>query len=115
MHAHTCSAAEDEHRFLSKRPSAAFFCHDTVMDYFMYMAFADSDTLQAEYMDDPCFRGVYLLFAERATLQRAQLLRASAPGGSAYFRCWTRMQWIGGLPDRFVSSPLACAQTSGSR
>jgi hypothetical protein len=98
-----------------KRFTGAVLPHDTVMDYFMYMAFADDDTLQAEYMDDPRFMGVYLLFAERAPLQRAQLLRPSAAGGPAYIGCWARMQWIGGLPDRFVSSPLACAQTSGPR
>jgi hypothetical protein len=73
-----------EYRLLVTRPmqsqdakdvQGAFFRHDTVMDYFMYMAFADDDTLQAEYMDDPRFRGVYLLFAEKAPLQRARLLR----------------------------------------
>jgi len=73
-----------EYRLLVMRPmhspdakdvQAAFFRHDTVMDYFMYIAFADDDTLQAEYMDDPRFRGVYLLFAEKAPLQRARLLR----------------------------------------
>jgi DNA replicative helicase MCM subunit Mcm2 (Cdc46/Mcm family) len=59
----------------AKSAQAAFFRHDTVMDYFMYIAFADDDDLQTKYMDDPRFRGVYLLFAERALLERAQLLR----------------------------------------
>lgn len=51
------------------------FRHDKVMDFFMFIAFTGDEQLQLQYMDDPKFRGVYLLFAQTAELEVARRLR----------------------------------------
>jgi hypothetical protein len=51
------------------------FRHEKVMDFFMQIAFADSSQLQIKYLEDPKFRGVYLLFAQTADLETARRLR----------------------------------------
>lgn len=58
-----------------KAVQAAVFRHDIVMDYFIYFAFLDDEALQILHVNDARFRGVYLLFAERAPPERARLLR----------------------------------------
>jgi hypothetical protein len=45
------------------------------MDFFMFIAFTGDEQLQLQYMDDPKFRGVYLLFAQTAELKVARRLR----------------------------------------
>jgi hypothetical protein len=51
------------------------FRHDKVSDFFMQKTFAEDQQLQLDYIDDPKFRGVYLLFAQTADLEIARRLR----------------------------------------
>jgi hypothetical protein len=51
------------------------FRHDKVMDFLMYPAFALDETLVLDKMDDPRFRGVYLLIAQVGHVERAECLR----------------------------------------
>ena len=51
------------------------FRHDKVMDVLTKAAFEIDKTLQTELIDDPRFRGVYLLFAQHADRALAQRIR----------------------------------------
>jgi HEAT repeat protein len=51
------------------------FRHDKVMDVLTKRAFEVDEKLQVELIDDPRFRGVYLLFAQAADRDFAQRLR----------------------------------------
>ena len=51
------------------------FRHDKVMDVLTKRAFEVDKGLQTELIDDPRFRGVYLLFAQAADRLQAQLIR----------------------------------------
>jgi hypothetical protein len=58
-----------------KEAVGLYFRHDKIWDFFMQMAFFDNDELQLSHLDDPRFRGVYLLFAQTADLETARRLR----------------------------------------
>jgi GNAT superfamily N-acetyltransferase len=51
------------------------FRHQKVWDFFMHLAFTEDKALQLGHIDDPRFRGVYLLFAQTADVETAQRLR----------------------------------------
>ena len=51
------------------------FRHDKVMDVLTKPAFEADPTLQIELLDDPRFRGVYLLFAQAEDRKIARRLR----------------------------------------
>src|SRR4029434_2060285 len=58
-----------------KETGGLLFRQDKVMDYFMQIAFAADENLQLEHIDDPNYRGVYLLFAQTADIETARRLR----------------------------------------
>lgn len=58
-----------------KETTGLIFRHDKVWDFFMQIAFAANEEFQVTYMDDPRFRGVYLLFAQSADVLTARRLR----------------------------------------
>jgi hypothetical protein len=66
------------------------FRHDKVMDVLMKPAFEADKALQIELIDDPRFRGVYLLFAQAADRDTARRLRDLLVSRGAR----NRRQWI---------------------
>jgi hypothetical protein len=58
-----------------KEESCRRFRHDKVVDFFLKLAFDDDPALQLAHFDDPRFRGVYLLYAQTATIDIARRLR----------------------------------------
>ena len=58
-----------------KQVTVLRFRHEKVMDVLMKPAFEADEALQIELIDDPRFRGVYLLFAQAADRDTARRLR----------------------------------------
>jgi hypothetical protein len=53
------------------------FRHDKLMEYFVMQAFVGEHVdRQAEFFDDPRFRGVYLLLADQLPMEEANVLEA---------------------------------------
>ncbi len=75
-------AAMERHKLLVRRVGGDIhgdivFRHDKIMEYFIYPAFlgdAREERWKA-HLDDPRFRGVFLLLAERLPLEQARALR----------------------------------------
>jgi hypothetical protein len=79
-------AVMEPHKMLLRRVTATAggttvawrFRHDRLVDFFLYHAFfagADGPERQRAHLDDPRFRGVYLMIALRAPLDVARALR----------------------------------------
>ncbi len=58
-----------------KQVTVMRFRHDKVMDVLTKRAFEVDEKLQVEFLDDPRFRGVYLLFAQGADRDLARRIR----------------------------------------
>mgnify|MGYP006271438765 CR=1 FL=1 len=79
-------AAMEPHKMLLRRVTRSAagtrtmwrFRHDRLVDFFLYQAFFDDTNgpeRQRAHLDDPRFRGVYLMIAQRAPLDVARALR----------------------------------------
>jgi hypothetical protein len=90
-----------------KETVGLLFRYDKVMDFFMQIAFAKDEKLQLQHMDDPKYRGVYLLFAQTADVETARRLRDMIVHRAANTRDHT-------LSDEFVRR-LGARYVVGSR